>query len=412
MKKSIFMNLAMDQLWDPKKNLEKIFSVRIPDSERLVRLTEDLAVFLSEPGDQVYQFQNVSPFLRELFAKRGARLGEVKTVMANPFDFQNWLQETKPAWRREDEHWICGISPIEAHWQEAGFPIHDFAQKTMEQFRQLNRKSWLVQMAHGNGWPFPKTRLVKTQSVLEHMGNGPLLLKADWASGGGGNLFIEGPASPLYRHLQSRLSDLDPEFIWLMQEKIDRKTDWGIVAETESSQFEVYEIQYDKYSLSNRHSLIQDTKILEKFKPWVKTLRLQLQQVQYQGPFGFDAFESKTGEFFPVIDLNVRWTKTHLLQIIRTRLQIPTQADLVRWRLRGQGVSDLDSFLVEVFHQLGLSNQGETSQGEIWVPIVASGLSGNGMQGMEISYWIKGSPQWEQKVQSTLLAMIQGSVAP
>jgi hypothetical protein len=411
MKKSILMNLALDQLLDPKKNLEKIFSVRIPDSERLVRLTEDLGVFLSEPGDQVYQFKDVPVFLRELFAKRGARFGEVRPVRANPFDFQDWLQETKPFWRALDEHWVCGISPLEAAWQEAGFSLHEFNRQRLLNFRQFNRKSWLVQMAQMNEWPFPKTQLVETKSLLGRLPDRAILLKADWASGGGGNILVEGPSSALFRHLQTRLPDLDPDFVWLMQEKMERKKDWGVVARTDSSHFQVYEIQYDRYGLSNRHLLIEDPATLEKFAPWVETLRQQLSQVQYQGPFGFDAFETQAGQFFPVIDLNVRWTKTHLLEKIRERLQVPAEARMIRLRFRGEGVTEVDGFLSQIFQQLQLDARGETKSGEMWLPLVASGLEGFGVQGMEISYWNLGSSEWDQSVRSAILTAVKGSVA-
>ncbi len=399
MSKAVFMNLSIDQLFDPAGNMRKIFSVRIPQSEHLTRVSEDLAIFLTGPGDYAIQYREIPSGLQKVFQDRGFQFGKVIPMIANPFDQKLWIDEVHQK--------TIGLNL--SHWQVAGMSqlekeivVKNNSIITVEQFAELNKKTWLPELADKNGWNFPISEIAKTGDLTSKLSQWfakklPFVLKPSWSSGGGGNLYLERTDDSIYRHLVSRLEQIQPGFEWIIQEKIDRTQDWSITASTENDVINVYTVFYDKSGLSYRHQKVSQPIVIEAYNKISSAIGLKLKDLGYNGVFGFDSFSGANGEHFPVTDLNVRWTKTHLIEAAIEKLKLHTDVESYRFRFQQTNAIDFETG----FRQL--SNLISSDAERLFIPYQASGMHNDLPGQTEISFFTNSNLLW----QSEVLAKIQ-----
>lgn len=394
MNKAVFMNLSIDQLFDPAGNLQKIFSVRIPQSEHLTRVSEDLAVFLTGLDDLAIQYKEIPAALQKVFVEQGFQSGKVIPITANPFDGTPWIDEVRQKTARmKIDHWqVAGLSAV-----ESALVGKNDSRLTFKDYAQLNKKTWLVELARVNGWKFPISEVVKTADLLtklnqyfvQHKG---LVLKPSWSSGGGGNLYIEKVEDPICRHLFSRLDQIQPEFQWIIQERIQRSQDWSITASTDSGEIKVYEVFYDKSGLSYRHQRVFEPEIVSVYEKISDGLRIELKSKGYFGVFGFDSFSDSKSEIFPITDLNVRWTKTHLIEAAMAKLNLSTAVESYRFRFQREKVVNFD----EAF--MRMSNLISTNPDQLFFPYLLSGLCTDLPGQTEISFFTNSDLHWHNEV--------------
>lgn len=394
MNKAVFMNLSIDQLFDPAGNLQKIFSVRIPQSEHLTRVSEDLAVFLTGLDDLAIQYKEIPAALHEVFLGQGFQSGKVISITANPFDGTPWSDEVRQKTTgMKIDHWqVAGLSAV-----ESALVGKNYSQLTVKDYAQLNKKTWLVELAKNNAWNFPISEIVKTNVLVSKMNqhfdqNKHLVLKPSWSSGGGGNLYIEKVEDPICRHLFSRLDQIQPEFQWIIQQRIPRSHDWSITASTDSDEIKVYEVFYDKSGLSYRHQRVLEQALVDFYETISKVLRLELKSKGYFGVFGFDSFSDPKGEIFPITDLNVRWTKTHLIEAAIAKLNLSKAVESYRFRFHREKVVNFD----EGFKRM--SNLISTNPDQLFFPYLLSGLCSDQPGQTEISFFTNSDLHWHNEV--------------
>ncbi len=391
-----FINLAIDQLLDPDQNLQKIFSVRIPQSENLIRIHENLALFLTNQDDLSLQYQLPSKALREYYKQRGCDLGQAVAILANPFDTSLWIKEVKEklAGLKFETLSTCGMSKLEI--QLAKLLSISFKPKLSEDlFKELNKKTYLIHLADQLNINTPETQVLKTPDLfrfLSHLDK-PTLIKASWSSGGGGNMLIESKDATLMKHLLRHENELSLDFEWLAQKPVKRKMDWSVVANTENSDDIIYQVEYDTYGHSFRHRIEKNSQIVSQMKHVSQMIRQHLLKKEYHGPFGFDGFEDLDGQLYPAIDLNVRFTKTHLIHQASQRLHLKKSCDAIRVRFQGQGATDGE----QIFHLLKGLVTTQSTENE-FVPYNLGGLMGESSGVKEISYFVSPDPDWQKFV--------------
>ncbi len=214
------------------------------------------------------------------------------------------------------------------------------------QIVQWNEKKFLVDWCREQGILFPETVVVGARDLKSERTkrSGVWIAKPNLSSGGAGAWVINDPRDVILGRLDAFaqrpnvVSD-----VWLLQKYYSRAKDWAIVGELTSVSGQVrlepmraVEVRYDRSRYSYAHWFSQkfsgDSLQEQELQRVYAQVADLLRQKGYQGCFGFDAFLSESGEFFPIVDLNVRLTKTHLLQRALSKVLQQNTGQVLRWR--------------------------------------------------------------------------------
>lgn len=357
MNRVIFINLSIDQLWDQTKNLEAVFPIRLKTSEYIARINENLGIYLSQSGDQVLGFHKSRGFL-EFVQQWPTTWGELIVIEANPYDQAEWQAEVS-----------LHSSLKKMPWLQIESPAH------------LNMKTFLIELAAEGGFQIPPTRILN-QSQLA-LGESltfskPHFLKHNFGSGGGGNFLLENSEDKTLIYLQRRLSANASK--WLLQEKIPSSFEGCVFGWSDSdSEPEVCRIFYDINGLSYQHDFQVHPEIFSQTSAAFHRLRIELLRKGYRGPMGIDFLISAEDQKLYLVDLNLRWTKTHLLSAAMEKLSINKETTIsLRYRWKVQAPITFEGWWKNIQKTLKLNTMGETVQGMHFIPYLVDGIESPG----------------------------------
>lgn len=385
MKRVIFINLSIDQIWDQTKNLEAVFPIRLKSSEYVARINENLGIYLSQSGDHVLGFHNTKGF-SEFIQQWPTTWGELIVIKANPYDQAEWEAEISrlPALKK-------------LPWLQIESPAH------------FNMKTLLIELAADGRIRIPPTRILnQAQLVLGECleFSKPHFLKYNFGSGGGGNFLLENSQDKTLVYLQRRLSekaDLQHLTNWLLQEKIPSSFEGCVFGWSDSdSEPEVCQILYDVNGLSYQHDFQVPREIFSQASAAFHRLRIDLSLKGYHGPMGIDFLISAEDQKLYLVDLNMRWTKTHLLSAAMEKLKINRETTIsLRYRWKIKEPITFEGWWKNMQEALKLNSMGETAQGMHFIPYLVDGIESPGPL-KEVSIFISKSDDFIAEAQIAL----------
>lgn len=399
----IFINLAIDHLWDSTGHLQRLYPVRIPESERLVRACEDLGLFLSQPGDVVLG-ANCDEDHLELLHQRGVSFGNLIGLEANPYDHHDWLEEVADLEiaRKPAEFWPCALSQLEQgalrqvpYWRLPSWLPRDL------NILQLNQKTQILKWGEISGLSVPKTSMV---AVTKLLADGPppeisfpLILKSDWGSGFAGNVVLDKRDDHRWKHFQRQLRG-QTLGRWLVQELVRSRSNLAVFGFANETTPQILNVSYEAQGQICIHQGIlrgEGDRLMVAHQKIADHLR----QLKYFGPFGFEvAMDRTSGQIF-LLDVNVRWTKTHLIHQAALRLGLDwNQIQSRSLRYRGRPVDRFGQWWEDMGRELDLDSQGHHRQGHLMVPYLMGGTRGTGPGMKELSYFVTDDLEWSNQV--------------
>lgn len=409
----IFINLAIDQLWDSTGHLQRLYPVKIPDSESLVRSNEDLGLFLSGPGDTVLG-AHFDPAHLKLLERWSSPFGTPVNVRSNPWDLHHWVDEVgqMPIATTDLELWPCSLSSLESSLlkKQSQWKLPDWLPAGLN-VTAYNQKTEIFKWGEVSGLPVPPTAVV---SIAKLLNDGPpaeiaypLILKADWGSGGTGNLLLTGKDDHRWRHFQRQLRG-QTAGRWLAQTVVKSDGDLTVFGFGGDSTPKILRVDYDADGVSIRHremGLEDDVSLRKAFAK----VSAHLKEAGYNGPFSFDVVKEKGSGVFHLLDMNVRWTRTHLVHVAAQRLGWGWgQVESRRLRFRGRPIGSFASWWSEIGKSLGIDETGIDERGNLFLPFLMGATSSAGPGMKEVSFFVSKDPDWIQKVH----AAIQYHAAP
>jgi hypothetical protein len=265
----------------------------------------------------------------------------------------------------------------------------------------LNAKTYLLELAKEGLVLLPPTSVLSQSELVS--GDipdfqTPHFLKHNFGSGGGGNFLLKDSKDSILTFLQRRLKpDSNPS--WLLQKKIPMDFEGCVFGDTSSSLPPyICEVRYDEHGLSYRHDF--SSKFDAKSEVLITYLRLQteLNRRGYEGPCGLDFLQSTEDQKCYFVDLNLRWTKTHLLVRALSKLGL-SESEVVSLRFRWKSPHQLtfDNWWGQLKQHLQLNLRGENTKGQVVCPYLVSGLEGAGLQ-KEISVFVSKSSDLEGQI--------------
>jgi hypothetical protein len=399
----IFMNLAIDQIWDRSQNLSSLFPMRIPESEYLVRLNENLGFYLSQQNDAVIGFRRTPGFL-EFLQGFSNSWGEFLEFQSHPYDQDLWLKEAKAQLKQRSFQSFLptSLSTLEeallrqAEPAQFSTPPRISAQRCSD----WNQKTFLIALAGECEISLPQTRILNQTELLQ--GNfsqltDSLIVKHQFGSGGGGNF-----AFSYLPVLRRRLSPTE-NIQWLLQEKIKASLEGSIFGETENPQkFYLAKVDYNEHGLSYRHDFQVDERLKQKvFSGYQKVCKRMFRE-GYKGPIGMDFIVSEKDQEIYFIDLNLRWTKTHLIRAALDKFNLrPASTVSLRHRWKNQNSLTFERWWTDFRSELRLNDLGDNSQGQFAIPYTVAGIEGPGIL-KEVSLFLNRNLEWESQVIQTL----------
>jgi hypothetical protein len=410
MKKMYFFNLSLDQLYDEKAILNKLFPLRVPRSEALVRLNEDYAYLITKQEDTAFQFTRPEPWVEKIWRSHMPDLGAAEVIRANPYDWSKWLEEFNDKRIHHQFQFntalVCGISPLEEVLNRE-IPISNIHPIDLRLSTYLNKKTNLPIIASDLKLGFPESNIKSSEQLLSDL-KSPVeykeyIIKAPFGSGGGSNFAIlDNPH--FFKYFLNFLNGIPSDFEWLVQKKINRNLDFSYVGDVKISDTgEFFEILYDQFSLSYMHKSLEDKDVLTQLIPVADRVKKYLKDKGYRGPFGFDGFMSSEGEIYPMIDLNVRWTKSHFFSAIKKRLKIKDSWAVIRERFVCETKYDVES-LIEFFAKIAKENKIQ-----LFLPLNLTGLFQGSPGKSEFTYFVQSSPlnieKFRIKIKESLLKL-------
>lgn len=398
MSKSIFINLAIDQLWDQDQNLRQLFSARIPDSEYLVRLNEDLGLYLSEAGDHVFGFRAIKGFA-DFLSLRNPSWGQLVEISTNPYDTDRWLKEARVLGADPDQLWIfAAYSKLEQMLKNADA-------SAVNKWASWNRKTLLVELAKDGVLAIPPTVLIPQSELTSgHLPQikRPMILKHEFGSGGGGNFSLLSNADSTLVFMQRRLAGSSQKRMWLLQERLTPRLEGCVFGETSSEPCDVAQVDYDQHGLSFRHSFNIEAPLRQAVTTDFQRLRKHLQTKGYEGPVGLDFIVSEADQKIYYVDLNLRLTKTHLLRSAMDKLSLPlAETASLRYRWTSAESIRFQPWWDSLRRKLALSDRGESSGGDFVVPFLVAGIENPGRL-KEVSLFLRGRQPFLKQVETAL----------
>ncbi|MBK7889363.1 MAG: hypothetical protein IPJ84_00480 [Bdellovibrionales bacterium] len=351
LRRILFFNFAIDQLWDHSGLLKTVFPHRIPESERIVRSVEDLALYATRPGDiALISSPATSALIREDLPIGSL---DLRTIKTNPYDTGLWLAEVEACLKddfatSEFELWPIGLSTLERQLIKRNPQLRlPSWLDTNTDFAELNRKSTILDWARIGKSNCPPTEVITTTSLLNKMSNRafqyPMVLKADFSSGGGGNFLIRSEDDTQFRVLKRRLEGHESlDALWVAQRWEDGFDNLSVYGWADDSEPEVCRVDYDENGLSSRHRPSKNLQQNSACRDCFLKISAHLQTLGYRGPFGLDLlFDQKKETQVPsLIDANIRLTKTHLISIAAERLGFGNDWISLRLRTRSGSIQD------------------------------------------------------------------------
>lgn len=395
----IFMNLAIDQIWDRSQNLSSLFPMRIPESEYLVRLNENLGFYLSQKSDTVIGFRS-TPGFQEFLQGFSDSWGQLLEFRSHPYDQDLWLQEAKAQLKgRSFQDFIpTSVSTLEETLLRQAEPsqFSSLAGFSAQQCSDWNQKTFLIPLAEECEIPLPRTQILNQAELLQgkfaHLTDS-MILKHQFGSGGGGNFALS--YLPV---LQRRLSPAE-NVQWLLQEKIKTSLEGSIFGETENPQnFHLTEVKYSEHGLSYRHDFLVDGELKQKVFSSYQKICERMSREGYRGPVGIDFVVSEKNQEIYFIDLNLRWTKTHLIRVALEKFNLrPTSTISLRHRWKSQKPLTFERWWMDFRSALRLNHLGQDDRGDFAIPYAVAGIEAPGIL-KEVSLFLTRNPAWENQV--------------
>ena len=442
MNRLVFINLAIDQLWDSDGILKAIYPVKIPRAAELIHCSQDLGIFLANSSDQLFTFRKPDESFLEFLAGHGFEAPRTIALEKAPED-PDWissatcrLQELRP----DDLPSSClfsGLSHLELALQRLIHGNGAITELSSEDFIRWNRKSYLVSLAKELNFPFPQTaliRLCEPPASNESLPEPPYILKPAIGSGGAGSLPVSSLDEPMVQHIRRVLhkNQQDPE--WLLQKRSSRIRDYSCYADISRSGvisgFEMMRVTYGKDAYSWRHQGPSDGDLSYRktLQNILERLGARLYREGYSGPMGIDGFLDDRETLYPAIDLNVRLDRTRLVVRAAETFSIPiSECDSQRMRFIGLPQAHFSDWWERSRKLLALDMKGNAKDGSYFYPYLVSGLSKpiqdpqhNERMAMEISFFSgkRGEipppavlTSWQMRVREAILKSCEGTEA-
>jgi hypothetical protein len=387
--KIAFMNLGLDQNFDKLKLLQTLFPARVPASERLILSQLDMSLYSVSHHGLAIGFQKPEADLLSWLEGMKVRVPRMLSLKTNPYFITQWLEELKAELVRLDYDILgataelAGLSSLESELIDTyKLRAAKYQRHSIDFFSRVNSKSFLADLCLRWGCPFPRTILTNTRSLNREIeqwtGQFPLFIKYNHSSGGGGSFEISDKKDISFiKYIDRHKSDLG-DGIWLLQEKILARKQFSCLCEANAtlSLQSVMEVEYNSHGYSSRHKLASPSEIID-FLPELSGIADRIVGVLegYQGPFGFDAILSDNGDLYPIIDLNIRMNKGHLILKAAEQFQIES-ADIYSVRIRETGFrfSSFAELWGQICQRLNLDEQGQSQGGQFVIPYLTSGI--------------------------------------
>lgn len=319
----IFLNLLIDSLWSEDNFLNRVFQVSSPETLRLSRINEYLGCFFGSAGDYIVVPGPIDEKYIELL-KLNFNLEKVNFVSV-PVPLQNikeFAADVKNKCRKIESTVFSGISELELKiLQELELPLPKSWPKEIEQAKLFNRKDYLIYLSGILNFPLPASEVVMGNQITASNS----LFKNLISSGGSGIYsFSELMKIKTWAERKNMAQDWALSK-WMKQDVVNRALDVNCYGHSESPEFNLACVKYDQNRLSLQHDLnpVIDTKFEHILRKTYEKVRIHLISQGYSGFFGIDGIMGKDGKLFPVIDLNVRMNKSHVLHQVAKRIKFP-----------------------------------------------------------------------------------------
>ncbi len=320
--KLVFINLLIDSLWSDESFLEKVFDVKSPGTQKLSRVNERLGRYFAENGDYIVcadasaaQLDSLQADYLELKSVQWIPVNAELSMVDNfVIEVENQIRQNPP-----DTILIAGVSRLELSLVEKLNLAPLSSGGNLLLLKRLNSKDYLLELATKLQINIPKSELVSGAQITESNH----LYKSLVSSGGSGVYVYEDlERIRLWSQRRKLLSEWNSS-TWLKQETLDREVDINCFGTTESNDFKMVCVKYDKTRLSYQHdfNFPIESVAANELELTFNKIRNHLIEKKYVGPFGFDSILTKSGDVFPIVDLNVRMNKSHVLSQIVSRFK-------------------------------------------------------------------------------------------
>lgn len=358
MSRLIFINLQIDQLWSKESILAEVFKVSNPESKRLSLSVYNLALNYHDnnSSEQDVYLMTLLPdefWMQQFNIFHHYKNKRIITLAQDPYNSKQWLSsflnETKEI--EFDSCVFAGISDFESFFS-AGIKLNE------EFYKKINSKVFLFEFCKKNSISFPKSEIVYGKDLQV---DSSFLYKFDISSGGNGHFYGDKLKAALLWVKRQGMEEAWNKSLWLKQEKLNPVKEYSCFGRVDADSFQIVEIKYDPKNLSYLHHFYHEMEAVKIKQVEAVFLKVQgfLKNSGYEGFFGFDVIDSKQG-LFPIVDLNVRITKTHLLAMGLIQWQ-PKYIfnSYFRYRfLNSQNIKFKD-FWLKLCSDLSLSDMGE-----------------------------------------------------
>ncbi len=320
--KLIFINLLIDSLWTEDGFLNKVFDVSSPETLTLSRVNEFLGRYFARendlivvpgPSDEKY-FE-----LQELhFNLSPARFIVVPIPLDRIKEFAAAVKSLAPD---VDSALFSGASILESNIVKELGIAKTATDQDIELVKKLNKKSYLLDLAKELSFTIPDSEIV----IGKQIEKSECLFKSIISSGGSGIYKYEDLMKVKAWAIRKNLTTEWDHSQWIKQQVIEREIDINCFGHTATKEFNSVTIKYDQNRLSLRHDInfINKQSIETPLKEVFDRVRNNLIEEGYSGYFGFDSIVGKGGILYPVVDLNVRMNKSHVLHQISKCIKFP-----------------------------------------------------------------------------------------
>ncbi len=320
--KLIFINLLIDSLWTENDFLNKVFDVSSPETLTLSRVNEFLGRFFAQDGDLIVV---PGPSDEKYFELQELHfnLSQARFIVVPvPLDrVKEFAVTVKSLAQDIDSALFAGSSVLESTLVKELGIAKTASDMDINLVKRLNKKSYLLDLAKKLSFTIPDSEIV----IGKQIENSECLFKSIVSSGGSGIYKYDDLMKVKAWAIRKNLSAEWDQSQWIKQQVIDRELDINCFGHTATKEFNSATIKYDQNRLSLRHDInfINRENVETPLKEIFDRVRNQLIKEGYSGYFGFDSIVSKDGILFPVVDLNVRMNKSHVLHQINKCIKFP-----------------------------------------------------------------------------------------
>lgn len=364
MNRLVFINLQIDQLWSKESVLAEVFKISNPESKRLSLAVYNLSLSYRDrdSSERDIYLMTLIPdeyWIEKFNAFHSYKNKKVITLEQDPYESKEWqaafLKKTKGM--VFDSYVFSGISSFESSFYNEQILNEEF-------YKKINSKIFLYEFCKKNNIPFPKSEAVSGENLQLDTTD---LYKFDISSGGNGHFYGDKLRAALLWVKRQGLEEAWKRSAWLKQEKINPSKEYSCFGRADTEDFQMTEIRYDAKSLSYLHHFYHDMDAV-KFKQ-VKDIFLTVQKFLknsgYVGFFGFDVIDSKQG-FYPITDLNVRVTKTHILAMGLSHWKPMYKFNsFFRYRFLNTDNIKFKDFWLNLCSKLGASDEGRGNEFQV-----------------------------------------------